>query len=195
MDQQGPLGEQLLLLLRGVRQEYVEHAPHGLGVHIVPVILDPADGPVPPDDAVLHIVQVVPAGGHLVQDALFHRLQVLRKDQAPEGAPGHFPELRHVGALEDAQQAPVGVQDLLFAVRAVDQEAAGHFVHEIYDLTGRLQGLSVQAGECLRRPRLSQLAERQAAGPQAVQKRQNMIDQGPSLFLHNASSLRGYENT
>ena len=131
----GPLGHALVAALRDVGQEDVKHAPQPLSLNVVAEILHPAGGPVPPENAVLHIVQVEAAVRDLFRNAPLHSLPVLGTDQPLEGAPGEGPELRHVPAAEDLEKGLIGVQDLPGGV-LIDEEAAGHLVREALNLLG-----------------------------------------------------------
>ena len=107
-------------LLGGVPQEHIEDVPHLLQVEKMAVVLDPPDRAVLPAYPVLHIVQVVLAGGYLRPNALLHLLQVLRVHHAPEGVAGEGPEFLHRPALKHPQQGLVGIDDFLSLVRVVD---------------------------------------------------------------------------
>ena len=129
-DQQVPFQQHPIPLLRSVPQEHVEDVPNAIDVDEMAIVLDPADCAVLAMDAVLHIVQIVLAGRDLRPYALLHRFQVLRVDEAAEGATRERPKVFHRIALADPQHPSVGVYDLLAPIRTIDQKAAGHLVHE-----------------------------------------------------------------
>ena len=191
LDEGGPLVLPALPLLRGVPQEDIEDAAGGGALDEVTVVLNPPDGAVLAHDPVFHVIQIVLAGGDLLPDALLHLLQVLGVDHAPEGVPRQLPELRHILALKDPQQPAVGVDNPLPLLRAVDEEPAGHLVHELNQIAGRPEGGPVRQGVLLRHPLLNKPAELQRAVLEELHQCQNVFNQMavPALSVHRGISL------
>ena len=103
-------------------------------------------------------------------------LQILGVDQTPEGVSGHLPELLHVLALEQAQQAPVGVEDLLVPAGTVDEKAAGHLIHKSDGLPGQMLLLGLQ-GQLRLYGAGHKLLQIQAVAAEEVHHRQGVLDQ------------------
>ena len=127
-----------LPLFRNVGNKDVIDAAVGLGLRIVTVVVNPADGAVLPDDAVFHIVDVVLARRHLFFDGLLDHPVIVRVQHAPEGVPGQRLELLQVPAAEDVKGGAVGVQQLLGLRSPVDKETAGHVPADLLHNGNRL---------------------------------------------------------
>ena len=183
VQQGGFFGENLFPFFGGVADEDIENASHRHRVHIVSVILNPAHLPILSLNAVLHIIQIAPAPGDLLLNAGFHPFQVVGMHQATKRIPCPRPELRHGPALEYLKQGAVGVDDLFPGVRAVDQEAAGHFVHKLDPLPGRLQ-IFRHILRHLQRPVPVQLVYLYAPGLKQAKQAQYILYQMPLLFFH-----------
>ena len=130
-----PLRDPAAVTLRDIRQEDIERTSQLLRLNEVAEILHPADGPVPPGDAVLHIIQVEAVLGDLLPDAVLHILRVLGMNHALEGSAGQGPELLLRLAAEHLEDGAVDVEDPAVVV-PVDEEAPGHLVGEVLDLPG-----------------------------------------------------------
>ena len=146
------------------------------------VVLNPPDGPVPPDNPVLHVIQVVLAEGDLLPDALLHLLQVLGVDHPPEGVARMGAEFRHGVALEHAEQCLVCVNDLLALRGVVDEKAPRHLVHEPHDVVGRPDAGGVRQGKRLR-PKVHKLADPGLVGLKELQQLQNMFHKAALVVL------------
>ena len=167
LQKSGPLGGPAAVALRGVGQEDVKHAPQAPRLDEVAEVLRPADGPVLPDNAVLHIVQVEAVLGNLLLDALFHLFQVIGVDHALEGAAGVLQELLLRSAAVNLVQRPVDIEDLPVLV-PVNEKAAGHLVGKALNLPG---------GQALPVPEVP------AGGKQIFNQAR--------IFKHGAASLSG----
>ena len=113
------------------------------------VVFDPADNTVFTNNSVFHIIQIVMALGNLFRDALFYHLHIFAADHASEGIAGMMPELFQRTASENPEHSFVGIDDLFITACMVDQETAGHLVHESDDRTDRIQSCVIQGNRTL----------------------------------------------
>ena len=177
LEQAGVLRPAAFHFLGSVRQKYVKNIPYQRTVDKMTVILNPAHDAVPSDDAVLHIIQVPLLFPDLPPDAGLHAVQVLRMHHSAEGASGHREKFLQALTLENPQQPLIGIDDLLSAVRPVDQKSSGHLSHEVHNIPGR--------------PELSGVhPDLPAAVLRLLGQRENALNDRMLPFLHSGAPFR-----
>ncbi len=125
------LTQRAALLLQGtvfrdVGDEYKENAAVCFRLGIVPVVVHPANGAVPAEDAVFHMVDTAVARRDLLRDGSGDGVVILRMHHAAEGEAGQRAEFRRVRAAEYFDAGAVDVQKPLRVSRLIDKEPAGH---------------------------------------------------------------------
>ena len=129
----GLVGFRPLPLFGDVRYEHVEQAVVDLGLHVVAVVVDPANAAVSADDAVLLVVLIRPVFADLAVDGGHDPLVIRRVHHAPEGEAGQRLEFLQGVAAEQLKHRLVGVQQFLARIRPVDEEAAGQVFAKLLD--------------------------------------------------------------
>ena len=128
-------------LFGNVRNEHVEKPAVNIGVHVMAVVVEPADFTVLADNSVFHVVQVALALFDLIHNGAGDLLVVVRIEHPLEGIARKLLELFERLAAENLEHGLVCVQQFLVASRLVNEKTARHVFADLLD---NLQSLFAQ---------------------------------------------------
>ena len=121
------------MLFRNIRNENVVNSAVGFRIRIMTVVIHPAHGAVPADDAVFHIIHKFFVFLDLTLDGFGYSIIIIRVQHAFECITCKFFELFQVFAAENIQDSAISIQQLFRHLLFINKKAAGHMPSYFFD--------------------------------------------------------------
>ena len=121
------------MLFRNVRYEDNVYCAGRFCLHIVTVVINPADFAVFADNAVFHMIHPVIVQMNLINDGLADFLIIIRMNHSAKGTARKRKKLFPVFASKQANHCIILINQFFCFIRLIDKEAAGHVLSDDTD--------------------------------------------------------------